>query len=452
MQPHSLSLSHTAFPMAPVRADDLRYIISCVRVGHCCSVVGPSNTGKSILLRSLTLPAVREQCTRDTANLPLIIFIDLLGTAESESAFYDAVLSGLIETLERDEEDQTTLIESLQQNHNRMLNDSNMLVIQSLFTRSIDDVMLHIPGGLVIIFDEIDPLLKNNLPSILLRKLRVIRDKYNGKLRYITGTSRYMERIRPDEDVYEFCEMFDAHIRVLVPLCQEDAERFIEYMAEKYDATLDPAARSLLIELSGGHPGMLERLCYSYYRVRPDCTVAMKDNARRFFLHKPVQRECQRLWDELESEECDALLLLSRKATCLTADQQHMLMIKGLLKQPMSEKQEIFSPLFALFIKNTEKGIRCNPDTGQIWVDGRDMTTELSSREHRKLLCLLYQHIGAVCSFEQISLEVWNTDDTPRSTIQEMVRRLRKRVEPQWSNPRYIISVPGVGYRLDSPK
>jgi hypothetical protein len=415
-------------------------------------VVGPSNTGKSILLRSLTTRSVIQQCSCDPAHPPLITFIDLLGTPENEHAFYDAVLSSLIETLERAEVSHTMLTEIVKQNHNRILNDTHDLVIQSLFARSIDEIMLHIPGGLVIILDELDPLLKNNLPSLLLRKLRVIRDKYNGKLRYITGTSRSMDRIRPDEDVYEFCEMFDAHTRILTPLCHEDAERFVTYMAEKYQTPLEPDQRALLINLSGGHPGILERLCYSFYRVQPDSSKSLADNAKRFFLHKPVWRECQRLWDELDSEECDALLMLSRKAPRLTNEQHQLLMVKGLVKPSHDTKLVIFSPLFALFIQHTEKGIRCNTVTGQIWVDGHDITTELQSREHRRFLCLLVENMGSVCTFEQISQEVWETETTPRTTIQEMVRRLRRRVEPDSSKPRYIISVPGEGYRLDKPQ
>ena len=58
---------------------------------------------------------------------------------------------------------------------------------------------------------------------------------------------------------------------------------------------------------------------------------------------------------------------------------------------------------------------------------------------------------GEVLSRHQILEEVWdqNADVTTR-TIDNFVLRLRKLIEPDPARPRYILSVPGTGYRFVS--
>ena len=65
-----MELSRTAFPEAPVREDALRYVIGCVRQGQCCSVVAPSNMGKSLLLKSMLKDEVRRACAGDGGRAP----------------------------------------------------------------------------------------------------------------------------------------------------------------------------------------------------------------------------------------------------------------------------------------------------------------------------------------------------------------------------------------------
>jgi DNA-binding response OmpR family regulator len=75
------------------------------------------------------------------------------------------------------------------------------------------------------------------------------------------------------------------------------------------------------------------------------------------------------------------------------------------------------------------------------------------SEPQRKLVRLLHYRRGAVCSYDEIAEEVWGVGEgvTP-GAIYELVKRLRQKVEPDWRDPRYVVTVPGEGYRLQIPQ
>lgn len=70
----------------------------------------------------------------------------------------------------------------------------------------------------------------------------------------------------------------------------------------------------------------------------------------------------------------------------------------------------------------------------------------LTQLEFRMLYALLINH-GQVLPTETLIEQVWGyTGEGDRDLVRGLVRRLRTKVEPDPSHPRYIITVPGVGY------
>jgi DNA-binding response OmpR family regulator len=65
------------------------------------------------------------------------------------------------------------------------------------------------------------------------------------------------------------------------------------------------------------------------------------------------------------------------------------------------------------------------------------------------LLYFLYSHKGQVFTKEQIYEKVWGYDNAPdASNLSSFIRKLRLKIEPHPDNPRYIITVWGVGYKF----
>ncbi|RLC21274.1 MAG: DNA-binding response regulator [Deltaproteobacteria bacterium] len=89
-----------------------------------------------------------------------------------------------------------------------------------------------------------------------------------------------------------------------------------------------------------------------------------------------------------------------------------------------------------------------NSKTFKLSKSGR--TIDLSERE-LKLILLFYAHPGEVLSRDNILNAVWGIDylGTTR-TLDQHIAQLRKKIEPNPSNPCFITTVHGVGYRYES--
>ena len=84
-------------------------------------------------------------------------------------------------------------------------------------------------------------------------------------------------------------------------------------------------------------------------------------------------------------------------------------------------------------------------------VSVRGKTIRLTPMEG-KLLNLLAINAGDVCTLSQIVTYVWGYGDPGDiSLVKTHIYHLRQKIELDPSNPRYLLSVPGVGYTLIRP-
>ncbi len=91
-------------------------------------------------------------------------------------------------------------------------------------------------------------------------------------------------------------------------------------------------------------------------------------------------------------------------------------------------------------------GVEIDPERRRVRVEGREV--ELTDQEFR-LLHLLATHAGIVFSREALLSKIWRGDTfvTVRS-VDTLIKRLRRRVEPDPARPRYLLTVWGVGYKF----
>jgi DNA-binding response OmpR family regulator len=87
------------------------------------------------------------------------------------------------------------------------------------------------------------------------------------------------------------------------------------------------------------------------------------------------------------------------------------------------------------------------PDAGTVQRDGHDVA--LTKTEFR-LLCELARNAGLVLSREQLLDRVWGYDYLGDGRLVDAhVRRLRTKVEADPSDPQLVVTVRGLGYRLN---
>lgn len=88
------------------------------------------------------------------------------------------------------------------------------------------------------------------------------------------------------------------------------------------------------------------------------------------------------------------------------------------------------------------------PDEGKVSLEGKEL--HLTKTEFR-LLCELASNPGRVFSREQLLDRVWGYGYFGDGRLVDVhVRRLRTKVEKDAANPRHVVTVRGLGYRLQS--
>ena len=97
--------------------------------------------------------------------------------------------------------------------------------------------------------------------------------------------------------------------------------------------------------------------------------------------------------------------------------------------------------------KQTDESLNIDYFTRTI-TDSKGDKIHLTAKEF-DLLYFLSSHKGQVFTKEQIYEKVWGYDNAPdASNLSSFIRKLRLKIEPHPDNPRYIITVWGVGYKF----
>lgn len=106
------------------------------------------------------------------------------------------------------------------------------------------------------------------------------------------------------------------------------------------------------------------------------------------------------------------------------------------------------------FAPDIIEGLHVDLERREVWLGAQKLDVVLSPQEFA-LLSLLYESDGRVCSHEEIGQAVWGGENAANlpiyddNMIHRLVYRLKAKVEPSPNEPRYVLNVPGSGYRLD---
>jgi hypothetical protein len=352
----------------------------------------------------------------------------------------------------------TSTITALKANHARMLHGATEVAMRSLFESSLKTLGEESRIHLVIILDELDDALLSLSPWPF-RSLRALRDEWQGRLTYVFSTSRRLERIKPDASLYEFREMSHANTLMLRPLSPSDALICLHELLQNCQLELDELQQKVVLTLAGGHPGFIKRIALTIPQVLPQPSTD-EDWVQRLQSLWAIQQESQHLWDELEVEEQDALLAYTTTGLDHLDDlQRRSLESRGLLASDQAGKLMIFNPLFNIYLLNRltrlrnmdTRGVQCDFDSGKIWVDGKDITLELSDLQ-RKLLRFMYQRANTVCTYQEIREAVWGAGEgITTSAIYELIKRSREKLGDSTLNPQHLVTVRGEGCMLKLP-
>ena len=116
--------------------------------------------------------------------------------------------------------------------------------------------------------------------------------------------------------------------------------------------------------------------------------------------------------------------------------------VKAVLRRSGGDKSEVRDeePI-------TINDLQIDPRKREVHVG--DAESVLTAKEF-DLLWHFARHPGQVLTRDHLISEIWGYDfDGDESTVTVHIRRLREKIEPDPANPKFILTVRGVGYKLD---
>ena len=444
------------------RDADLAYIMECIKDGDCCSIVGLSNTGKSTLLRSIPPPAVKRKYLGNRADDYLFVYIDFNLMLElTEQGFYELILRSTLAELKKLEIEQG-LLDRITASYRQLVEPANPFLVPLSFNEGLTAISEGLKQRVVFLFDEFDEPFAG-LDERVLLNLRALKDKYGLRLSYVVATDQPLTEQQRGEKVAEFCELFALNTLFLSTLGRDDAEQVVAQFAEEEEVEFSEDDVIFILAQAGGHPGLLEAACRVLAEVSRDYPDFYRNQSYKLVRERldsdvSIRAECAKLWNGLTAEEQEALTAFVSRPGPLDSDLERSLRQKAIIEEK-EDGPSVFGQLFEGFARRQRlvkagepQGVRVDVDSGHVWVDG-ELAPDLTDLEYR-LLLLLYGHLDQICDKYQIVESVWGEDyidEVDDARIGKLVNRLRQKIEPAPSEPRYLMTVRGRGYRLVSP-
>jgi hypothetical protein len=434
-----------------LRPADLDYLKNALAEGACCSIVGLSNIGKSMLLR-----AAAELTATDTLN----VYVDCnLMPALTDQSFYEVALRSVLDAVKRLGKKVPGEVVNRLETLGRQVIDAERSIVPALsFNDGISLLCEQFERRVTLLFDEFDDPF-GALDGRVFLNLRALHDKFES-LTYVTATGAPLVDRRHDTEAGEFCELFVGHQIVLGMLDEVMARRAVLAWTKEDVHPLAPNEVEFIVAQAGGHPGLLRSATRQVARFLSGVPSGARAQALALAREKlesdsVIRNECAKLWNYLQPAEQEALLRVvgngDEPLQSLVLDD---LRAKGVLQPGPAPR--IFGELFAAYMNRQRRtrqparaGVWVDVDAGEAWVDG-ERVPSLTDLEYR-LLLLLYGRLGKICDKYQIVEAVWGQDyidEVDDARVEKLISRLRSKVEHDPANPKYLSTVRGRGYKL----
>jgi DNA-binding response OmpR family regulator len=423
--------------------------------GDSCSIVGIGSVGKSNLLRFLQREDVRQAQLGAEVEHYLFVYVDTNKMLKPNAwGLMELMLHQMLIELENRQADEIK-VQAIDDLHQRASDPDNRSLTLRYLDRACGIVCNQLGLRLVFLIDEFDELCRT-MSQRGFAALRALRDEFKYRLMYVVTTRLELKRLRANvSEIEAFEELLSSPTVWLGPYSDEDARFMLRRLGSRHETFLDDDTVEQVLTATGRHPGLL-REAYQVARQQP------ADLIKTLAGRPSVQAESQRIWLSLSPDEQQAMVNLANDAF-ISPDQQEVverLHDKGLVSRAEKNKSRLFSPAFAEYVRqqSSTAGAHIVVDHKRhtVFVQGREIK-DLTPLEF-KLMAYLEKKRGQVCTRDELAEYLYPEDMTLEGAgvsdtrLDSVVKRLRKQIEPDSQEPRYILTVRGAGFRLvDGP-
>lgn len=436
------------------RGKELEEVAQKLYNGEIACLSGEPRIGKTSLLYYLTHPKGAWQRAEFTTFLGesedyLFVLIELLRLPVRQgTAFWRYVFDRLIEEIKKADVE-TSDIKKWYEESQSSLDDYE---IRTNFEKCLKRISRHV----VLLFDDFDILIGTfDINEVLqvtdaLKTLQASPD-LEGKLNYVIVTLDPLAYLYNSRNIESFSRLGSANspldpLNLLEPAAvNEIIEKPLEQAGIQKDLFTETDL-AFILRLAGRHPDLLKIACFYTYQARRQGEADYSRFQQIIEGDAAVKSLLSSLWERVKQADIYLELPLSATTISLAQGRQYVderalyeLQMRGLVDIACSEPC-LFGELFRRFVlSKQDKEVPGSNEVPSI------ILTELEARLYHHLSL----HMEQPCTREELLRAVWGEKPpASRDALEQIVKRLRQKIESDPKQPAYLQSIRGQGYQL----
>lgn len=430
------------------RYEEIEKIISFVKEGNSAQIVSVAGVGRSNLLGLLTYN--RKVRTKHLgAGQKNFHFVPLNFSEIRKRPLVDAtkfMFLGLLESLR--ERGMKKDYEVVNKFFKEGIEFNDELVIFAGLKKTIDYLAVEKNLTIVFLFDRFEEYVPS-LTNEFFANLRVLRNRAKFHFSIIFSLNRPLEDLIEPTLFADFFEYVAGRIIYVSVLDKVGLDFRISYFEKSTGNKIDKKTVEIILKLTAGH-GRLTILCL-------EAVIALKNKLPEnnnqlmdyLFDQRPIRSSLFSIWNSLNPSE-------------------QQFFIDGKLEPVFLERIELVNegkvtiPIFEEFVKQElakngkfgdlqKEEIIFDENTNEIKKGEIVISDQLTSSEF-KMLKFLIKHKDKILEKEDIINAVWGEQKTTLGVtdqaLDQLIFRLRKKIENNPNEPKFIQTVKGRGFKF----
>lgn len=429
------------------RFTQIKQIISFVKEGNSSQVIGLPGAGKSNVLELLAYnKKVRlKHLGEEQTNYHFVFtnFAEMKGKPLIEVIKF--LFSELVDSLE--ERDFTDIYQTTK----KLLKESLAYQDELLLFQGLKKAIDYVTGakGLTIVF--LFYRFETYIPAVtaeFFSNLRILRNRAKYKFSVVFSLNRPLDDVIEPNMFADFYELLAGNT-IFVPLEDIPVRNFrISHLEQVTGKKISKQYLDQILTITAGH-GKLLRVCLETVLAQEQQALPLTLNYQFFSAQKSIVGALLEIWYYLLPHEQVFLLQLPGKDTPTPIFLEQI----GLVKE-----NTVTIPIFQTFLAEQgqtlaekKQAIIYDPTTNTIMKGSLLLSDKLTVSEFR-LLRFLLEHPETIVDRENIISAVWKdakaTAGVTDQAVDQLIFRLRKKIEDDPNNPIHLQTVKGRGVKF----
>lgn len=427
------------------RFEQIKKMIEILRAGRSAQIIGIPGVGKSNVMRLLPYNKnLRELHLGEDESRWHFVYMDF---SEMRGRTFFELIKFIFISLsyslgERDFTDEQAQVNK---NLKEALEFNDELILFQGLKKSVDALAIESKLYIVFLFDRFEDYIPN-IDAKFFLNLKVLRNRVKYNFLAVFAGARPIEDILEPALFGEFHE-FVVGNSVFLPIKDEGGLKFrFDYLEKITGKKAEGQMREEIEKITAGH-GKLAKL--SYEAVLSEGKVK---NLEELLLSKrQIRGALFEIWNFLTPEEQKQVKKgAAQKGSALAGEDDSFLEEVGLLN-----KGKISIPLFTAYLNSqapqSAQKLTYDAERNEI-TKGEDNLSDKLTPSEFKLLKFLMLNGDRVAEKDEIITAVWSDSKSQEGVsdqaLDQIIYRLRKKIEDDPNNPKFLQTVKGRGYKF----